>query len=229
MQPDVEIYINSLTDNRIKLFRREHNSGLATALNFLLELVLKNPKFKLIARMDADDISMPDLFEKQFKFLIGKPDISVVGCWYEEIDDYGNHLNYRRLLTEHEALRKRYYSRTPFAHPSVMFRRELIEKAWYYPTDTILMEDNVLWGSALKCGFKFGNVPEYLLKFRIDRNFYKRRSGIMYRWNYIMTRFKISKSLNFSIYSRLDSFFIGKIKMMPSCILRFLYFGTCRY
>jgi glycosyltransferase involved in cell wall biosynthesis len=173
VSPDISEYITSLTDNRIKLFRLEKNGGLAGALNYLLEVVMKNPEYKFIARMDADDISMPTRFEKQRNFLSEHSDISVVGCWYEEIDETGNHLSYRKLPTDHEALRKRYFTRTPFAHPSVMYRRELIEKAGFYPTDTIWMEDNVLWRRALLLGLKFSNIPELLFKFRGTKTFIK--------------------------------------------------------
>jgi hypothetical protein len=126
-------------------------------------------------------------------------------------------------------LRKRYFTRTPFAHPSVMYRRELIEKAGFYPTDTILMEDNVLWGRALKAWLMFGNIPEYLLKFRRDKNFYKRRSGIRYGWNFIKTKFKIIRTLCFPLYSYLFTFLIGSIKMMPQFFLRYIYRVARKY
>ncbi len=151
---DIDNYLTSIGDSRIKLLRLEKNGGLARALNFLLEIVLKNPEYKLIARMDADDISMPARFEKQRDFLISNPDISCVGCWYEEIDEEGKNHSFRRLPVEHEALRRLYFTRTPFAHPSVMYRRQLIEKSGFYPTDTVLMEDNVLWGKALNARIK---------------------------------------------------------------------------
>jgi len=197
---DIDRYISSINDNRIRLFRLEQNGGLASALNFLLEKVMSIPDYKLIARMDADDISLPLRFEKQRAFLsenteisivgswyeeidesgnhladrklpadhdslkkrymISLPtrlekqraflsentEISIVGSWYEEIDESGNHLADRKLPADHDSLKKRYMTRTPFAHPSVMYRRQLIEKAGSYPTDTVLMEDNVLWG-----------------------------------------------------------------------------------
>jgi glycosyltransferase involved in cell wall biosynthesis len=222
VSPDIETYISSLKDSRIKLFRLEMNRGLASALNYLLEIVLKNPDYELIARMDADDISVLNRFEKQRDFLSENPDISCVGCWYHEIDESGRHLSDRKLPVEHEALKKLYYIRTPFAHPSVMYRRNLIETAGFYPTNTVLMEDNVLWGKALKAGLRFANIPEYLLKFRKDERFYKRRSGIRYGWNFIITRFKINKSLNFPVYSYMFSIIIGFLKMMPSFIVRFI-------
>jgi hypothetical protein len=119
-----------------------------------LKVVLKNPEYKLIARMDADDISLPARFEMQRNFLSENPDISCIGCWYQEIDESGNHLAYCRLPIEHEALKRRYSTRAPFAHPSVMYRRNLIETAGFYPTDTILMEDNAMWGMALRQGIE---------------------------------------------------------------------------
>ena len=215
---DIEEYISALKDERIILFRHESNEGLATALNVLLEKVMKNQDYKIIARMDADDISMPDRFEQQRSYLNTNPEVSIVGSWYEEIDENGKYLSHRRLPTEHSALRKRYLTRTPFAHASVMYRRELIEKAGFYPTDTILMEDNILWGRALKTGLKFANIPKYLFKFRIDKNHFKRRSGLRYGWSYIRTRFSINRSLAFPLYSYFLSLSVGLIKMIPSSL-----------
>jgi glycosyltransferase involved in cell wall biosynthesis len=217
---DIDKYITSLRDQRIKLFRLDKNNGIARALNFLLDIVLKVPEYKFIARMDADDISLSLRFEKQRNFLLDNPEASCIGCWYEEIDESGKHLADIKLPIDHENLRKRYFTRTPFAHPSVIYRRQLIEKAGFYPTDTILMEDNVLWGRALKEGLKFANIPEYLFRFRIDRDFYKRRSGIKYGLNYIVTKFKINKLLNFPFYTFILSFIIGVYKMMPLIMFR---------
>lgn len=220
---DIDSYISSIGDSRLRLFRREQNGGLARALNYLLAEVIRNPEYKFIARMDADDISLPSRIERQRAFLSENKEISIVGSWYEEIDESGKHLAYRKLPSDHDSLRKRYMTRTPFAHPSVIYRREFIEKAGLYPTDTVLMEDNVLWGRALKEGLRFANVPENLFRFRIDRDFYKRRSGVIYGWNYILTRFRNNMTLGMSPYSYLCSFFTGLIRMMPAFMLRFIY------
>jgi glycosyltransferase involved in cell wall biosynthesis len=220
---EIESYIKSIGDNRIRLFKLEKNEGLAFALNYLLEVVLKFPEYRLIARMDADDISYPSRFDKQRNFLLQNPDISCVGSWYREIDENGNHVSDKKLPIDHETLKKRYYTMTPFAHPTVMYRRQLIERAGFYPTDTVLMEDNVLWGRALKQGLRFANIPEYLFKFRKDKLFYKRRSGLKYGWNFIKTRFKIIRYLNFPVYTYIFSFIIGAVKMLPAFILRNIY------
>jgi glycosyltransferase involved in cell wall biosynthesis len=218
----IEDYFGRLKDKRLKLFRLKENGGLAKALNFLLEEVFKNPDYKLIARMDADDISIPDRFEKQYKYLRDNPGISCVGSWHEEIDKAGNHLYFIKLPTDHLSLRRRYFTRSPFAHSSVMYRRQLIETAGFYPTDTVLMEDNVLWGRALKCDLKFANIPEYLLKFRIDKDYYRRRSGVKYGWNYIRTRFAINRALRSGFVSYPLTVGVGLIKMLPPFILKFI-------
>ena len=220
---DIDKYITSLTDGRVKLFRIEKNGGLARALNMMLEIIMAAPQYKYIARMDADDISMPTRFEKQRIFLNENTDITILGSWYEEINEKGEHLSFRRLPTEHEALRRRYFTGTPFAHPSVIYRRELIEKAGFYPTETIFMEDNLLWGRALKAGLVFANMPDFLLKFRRDAKFYERRSGFKYGWNFILTRIKVFKLVKASYLLYMFAIISGIIKMMPSPVIRHSY------
>jgi glycosyltransferase involved in cell wall biosynthesis len=221
---EVDDFISSLTDDRIRISRLERNEGLASALNYLLSIVLADPGYKLIARMDADDVSEPERFEKQYRYMQDNPEIGCLGSWYEEIDANGQHLHFRKLPQNHDELRRRYFTRTPFAHPTVMYRRGLIEKAGLYPTETILMEDNVLWGRALKTGIRFANIPEYLFKFRVDERFYERRSGIKYGWNYIKTRFRILDELEYPAGAYLVSIAVGLIKMMPASVLKIVRF-----
>jgi len=226
---DIDRYITSIGDSRVRFFRMEKNGGLAKALNYLLEKVLKNPDYKMIARMDADDISLPSRFEKQRAFLSENTEISIVGSWYEEIDESGKHLATIKLPSDHKTLKKRYFTGTPFAHPSVMYRTQLIEKAGLYPTDTILMEDNVLWGLALKEGLRFANIPEILFRFRIDKDFYRRRSGINYGWKYLQRKSELNNKLNSPFY--LFPLLVGKgfLKMFPSFIFKYIFTISRRY
>jgi glycosyltransferase involved in cell wall biosynthesis len=226
VSPDIDSYVSSLKDNRIKLYRLEKNRGLAFALNFLLTEVFKNKNYTFIARMDADDISLPLRFEKQRNFLMSNPDISCVGSWFQEIDESGNHLLDRNLPVQHNDLVKLYHRQTPLAHPSIMLRRSLIEAVGFYPTDTVLMEDNILWGRALKAGYKFANIPEYLLKYRKDKLFYSRRSGLKYGWYFLIAKFRINKSLNFPASSYIYAILVAIVKTMPSFLVRFIYLIT---
>ena len=221
--PEVDGYLTSLKDDRIRLFRLEKNQGLAHALNYLLEIIMKNPEYKFIARMDADDISMSERLKTQRDYLILNRVVTCVGSWYEEIDESGKLLSRIQLPVDHESLRKRFYTRTPFAHSSVMYSRIFIETAGFYPTHTLLMEDNFLWGKALYHGLKLGNIPDYLLKFRIDKDFYRRRSGLKYGWHYINTRIKVLKLINAPAYIYLAATGLGIIRMIPGRLFRLFY------
>lgn len=217
---DVQQYVTTLKDNRIRLYRLEQNKGLAVALNTLLDIILKNPEYKFIVRMDADDVSLKERFEKQRQYLISNPETTVLGTWYEEIDESGKHLAFIKLPCDHEKLKNRFLVRTPFAHPSVMFKRRLFEIAGCYPVDANLMEDNFLWGKALSNNLIFANLAEVLLKFRIDRGFFNRRSGFRYGFNYIRTKFRINRMLGVSPLYYLISFCLGIFRMLPPFVFR---------
>jgi len=220
---EIEKYFLEIEDVRIKIFRIEKNGGLAKALNYLLENALKNPDYELIARMDADDISLPFRFELQRDFLLKNTSVSCIGSWYQEIDEFENILSYQKLPVTHEEIIKFFMKRSPFAHPSVMFRREMINRAGLYPTNTLRLEDYAFWSNAIKCGLVFANIPEYLLQFRRDKNFYKRRSGVRFGFNYLIIRLKINRVLKAPVYIYFYSLFIGIIRMMPSFIIKFIY------
>lgn len=220
---EIDEYISGINDDRIKLFRIKINGGLAKALNYLLKIVLVNPGYKLVARMDADDISMPERFEIQRNFLLNNQAITCVGSWYQEIDESENVLSYQKLPLSHNDIKKFFMKRSPLAHPSVIFRRTMIENAGYYPIDTLRLEDYVFWSNCLKSGALFANIPEYLLLFRRDKNFYKRRSGLKFGFNYIKVRFKINKVLNAPFYIYLYSVCVGVIRMMPSNVIKLIY------
>jgi hypothetical protein len=223
LSEDVKTYINNIQDNRIRLFELQENEGLAKALNYLLDIVLQNSEYRLIARMDADDISLESRFEIQRNFLLNNTEISCVGSWYKEIDESGNFLSYQKLPVTNEEIKIFFRKRSPLAHPSVMFRREMIEKAGHYPTDTLRLEDYMFWSNVLKNGLILANIPECLLLFRRDRGFYKRRSGLRFGFNYIKTRFRINRSLEAPSYIYLYSVLVGLIRMMPPIVIRYIY------
>jgi hypothetical protein len=92
-----------------------------------------------------------------------------------------------------------------------------------------LMEDNVLWGWALKAGLIFSNIPEYLLKFRIDQNFYKRRSGIKYGWKYVQRKSELNCILDSPFYNFPLLFGKGLLMMFPSFIFKYVYIISRRF
>lgn len=224
VSPDIENYVTSIKDARIRLHRFDCNRGLAAVLNSLLAIILKNNDYRFIARMDADDISSPGRFQKQYDHLNADASIDIVGTWYEEIDESGKTISLRKLPVKHANLMKRFYISNPFAHSSVMFRRRLIEIAGFYPENTFLMEDYALWCSAMSRNLVFENIPEYLHKFRVDRTFYQKRSGFLYGWKYIKTKFSFNRKLSLPLKSYILSILLGMIRMMPPVLLKLAYF-----
>ena len=77
--------LNTYKDDRIRVLRHEHNSGLIASLNHGIDVA----KGKFIARMDADDICMPQRFERQLLFLKTHPEVSICGTWMREFGARG--------------------------------------------------------------------------------------------------------------------------------------------
>lgn len=125
-------------DHRIHYYYREKN-GIADALNYALEL----SQGDYIARMDADDISVPDRLEKQVSFMERNPEISVVSSSYDVIDGKGAILEENQLQMGHDKVKTSLIFENPVCHPSVMFRRSVVEHGWRY--GNAFSEDYELW------------------------------------------------------------------------------------
>lgn len=146
------------------------NVGLACALNE----GLKHCSHDLVARMDTDDIALPERFEKQVDFMISNPDISVSsGCIEEWSQDFSVKISERRLPLDHNSILKFAKKRSPISHPAVIFRKSAILDVGGYPA--IYPEDYPLWGTMLAKGYKFSNLPDVLLKMRVGNALVERR------------------------------------------------------
>lgn len=150
-------------DPRIKPTMRE-NRGLVASLNQLLDIA----KAPLVARMDADDISLPDRFARQVKFLADHPDHGVVGTWTIDIDEQDRAfvVGAPEHPSTHEELLTHIANGGPLlAHPSVMFRRDIVLAAGGYHAAFRHCEDYDLW-LRLADRTKLANLPERLLRYR---------------------------------------------------------------
>ncbi len=148
-------------DARIHLVSRP-NTGYVVALNEMI----KRAQGEFIARMDADDISLPDRFKKQVEFLRNHPRVGVVGGAYELIDDRGRLLTIRRLFNDNARIQDRLLSGdTHLAHPSVMMRRSLLQQVGGYDASLMPTEDLDLW---LRLGeiTELANLPDILIRYR---------------------------------------------------------------
>ena len=153
--------ISSYNDTRIRLIQQE-NKGLAPALN----VGLKVARGKYIARMDADDISLPGRFEKQFNFLESHPECVAVGSNAKIIDKAGEYLYTAGNPTAWEEI-LHYLPNTPFFHSSTMFRKDLaIECGGYFEEIKHHFEDMIFWNKMAELG-ELRNIEEPLLKYRL--------------------------------------------------------------
>lgn len=211
MRGDVYLYIDGcipdLLENTIKHFetesgffilRNEENNGLAFALNILIDEVLCKD-YQYIARMDTDDISRPNRIEQQFEFMESNPEIDVLGGYCREFgSEYA--LELKKLPLEHNELKSFSITRCPFIHPTVMFRSSVFESGIRYPVNTQFTEDMALWLSLLDKGYRFHNIPEVLLDYRLSESTFSRRRGIKKAISEFYLRFKYMLNLReFSI------------------------------
>lgn len=184
---NLSLTINTLC-NEIEILKplwQSENKGLGIAL----QIGMQHVSNELVARMDADDISLPDRFEKQVNFMSENPDISICGGQISEfIDSETNIVAHRYVPLTPEECKKYYRDRDPLNHMSVMFRKSAVLAAGNYKP-WHLDEDTYLWGRMLKNGCKIANLPDILVNVRVGEQMYARRGG----WKYFKSDAKILK------------------------------------
>ena len=149
------------------------NKGLGVALNEGINIA----KNELIARMDADDYSMPERCEKQVKEFERNPELSVVGCpVIEFVDTFDNIVGERSVPLTNEEIYKFAKKRDPFNHPTVMYRKSSVLKAGGY-SDYRKNQDTDLWIKMLLNNVICKNLDSSFFLFRFDENTYKKRKS----------------------------------------------------
>jgi glycosyltransferase involved in cell wall biosynthesis len=151
----------------------ERNVGLAHALNAGLQRVTH----ALVFRADADDINLPDRFEKQLARF--DESVDVLGGAILEVTPQGFPVAVRRLPLEADEIRRFARKRNPFNHMTVAFRREVAQACGGYPA-VHLKEDYALWALMLSRGARVANLHDVLVHATAGRAMYRRRGGLRY-------------------------------------------------
>lgn len=148
------------------------NVGLADALTAGLTACAHD----VVARMDADDVALPERFEKQL-VLIDEGYELVGSGLYEFVDDEAVTIGVRTPPVGEERIRAYARFHDPFNHPTVVYRRDAVARAGGYVA-VGLMEDYWLFARMLAAGVRAQNLAEPLVKYRVGAGAYKRRGGL---------------------------------------------------
>ena len=204
----------------------ESNMGLGSALAHGVDVA----SYPLIARVDTDDISVPDRFCIQHRWLVDHPNVSVIGGQLEEFyhDSEKEHTLIRHVpLTQQQVLEIAKY-RNPLNHPTVMFRRkDILQVGNYLPM--LWFEDYYLWARLLQRGFKLNNVNEVLVQERADKDYFSRRGGI----RYFLREVALARNLKkIGFHNMMQSIaFVGSrllFRIVPVSVRNFLYQSILR-
>jgi glycosyltransferase involved in cell wall biosynthesis len=156
--------ISSYRDRRIRLIKQE-NSGLVASLNKALLIARSN----IIARMDADDISLPERLEKEYTWIIKSPHRGLVSTFFEHIDfESSNSIGEKIVFPiKNIDLKRALYFVNPFAHGAAMYRKDAVIKVGKYSSKYGPAEDYDLWRRMAKI-YEIGIIPEVLFQYRIN-------------------------------------------------------------
>lgn len=171
--------------DNITLIRNEKNMGLNHTLNRCLELA----DTEYVARMDGDDISLPERFEKEINFLDAHPEYAVVSCPMKYFDEEGI---YRVNTTGYKNPTKmNLIYGSPFCHAPCMARTAAFKAVGGYSEGKryLRVEDYVLWTKLYAAGYRGSNLQEPLYMMRDDRNAARRRT-LRARWNSTLSKFE---------------------------------------
>ncbi|HKH64918.1 MAG TPA: glycosyltransferase [Solirubrobacterales bacterium] len=148
-------------DPRVVVHRQE-NGGVAAASNRGLELA----RAPLVARLDADDLSMPGRLEQQHRFLRDHPQVGMVGGQGAIIDRDGREVAEVRYPLDDAAIREQLERTTGFVHSSVMIRKEVLDQVGGYRSEFDGAEDLDLW-LRIAAHTQLAHLPERVVSYRI--------------------------------------------------------------
>lgn len=173
--------------NLIKIVPLEKNLGLGLALR---EGIMHCSN-ELIARMDTDDIALPNRFELQLAAFDEDHELGIVGGQIAEFEGNIDHIiSYRNVPTTCSEIYKYQKNRSAFNHMTVMFKKSIVLQSGNYQ-NVPLMEDDMLWVNMMLCKVKAINLNEILVYARTGLSMIERRGGLKYFIKYKRARRKI--------------------------------------
>ena len=213
------------TNEQVTLLPFDVNRGLAALLNDMIRWAQAHD-YQYFARMDADDISLPNRIEKQMEYLLNHPEIDLVGGAISGIDEQGNCRNkHHQFPLTPEDCYSYFAKRNPVAHPAVLIRQSFFDKAGcLYRPEFRQNQDTMLWFDGLKNGAKMANIADEVLLFRVTNEFFtKRRNGWEYAKGLLKERKIINRELHYGWKATLYAYALFIFRISPSWLIRLAY------
>jgi glycosyltransferase involved in cell wall biosynthesis len=201
----------------VNLLVLEENLGLAQALT----IGLRACRYDFVARMDADDISLPRRFELEVPLLESGYDL--VGTGMLEFDQDGKVLGRRVPPTGAETIARAARFKDPFNHPTVVYRKTAVLDAGGY-RELRLMEDYWLFARMIQRGARTENMVDPLVMYRVDAGAYHRRGG----WRLFSSELRLQFVLRRERFTTWGQFIRnivvrGGYRFIPTVVRRLLY------
>ncbi|GAA6184344.1 MULTISPECIES: glycosyltransferase [Alteromonadaceae] len=149
-------------DSRLKVLKNQKNIGLPASLNKAVE----QSKSQIIARMDADDISLRERLQMQFEYMQANPDVSLIGSAIENIDECGTSLGISHFQSSSEVIQKIIPYCSVACHPTWMFKKSMFDSIGGYRMLQGAEDYDFLY-RILDAGGKITNLQQPLLQYRL--------------------------------------------------------------
>ena len=205
----------------VRYFPQEINRGLGEALRIGAEKCTGD----YIFRMDSDDISHPNRFEKQIAYIESHTDVDAVGTdiaeFYESIEE--DNLRVRACPSNHENIVAMGKRRNPMNHVTACIKREALEKCGGYET-LLLLEDYYLWLKMITSGARLANINESLVYVRIGNGFNsKRGSKVRIKGWKTLQLYMLKKNMISKSEARMNMLYIRMFTYCPGWIRKMAY------
>ena len=210
---------NELGD-QLKIIVNETNLGLTKSLNRGLDVIDAD----LIARMDTDDVSLPERFELQASFLEMHDEVDLLGGSVEMVDAGGNVKYVRYFPENHEKVMRTIYKKSPLPHPGVMMRAEIFKNTIVrYDERYRNSQDIALWFDAIAAGFHIANLNETILRFTEATDVYARRGKVRAKNEFLAFSRGISKIYGKWSPKHIYPILRYAVRCMPSGLIKIMY------
>lgn len=200
---ELDVIVKSFQNEFKKIFRIvriDENTGAGKAFNKGIEAC----KYEYIVKMDSDDISLPNRCAKQMLLFAIKPRLDIIGTYVEEFDSKtGETVSVKKVPVMHKDIKEYAKRRNPFNRQSVAFRKSFAVKIGGY-SDLKLCEDYEFAARMLARGAKGQNIPEVLVRFRVD----EKTPEIRKSWKLTKAFIKVRWVIHRRGYTKFRDFFI---------------------